>query len=150
MNLCTPLELMPVVAQLATTPRQGDVRVHQHSRVSTTSVFAPGAPQKTGYADRAPGATQETACADQVSVAGQVGGPSYDNFGVVLFKGAEFRLARACAIVTDTSLAHECAAVDRTQVYPVNGQDVVTDEGNAVRRVHVSVVHKEPQFHEEA
>ena len=53
--------------------------------------------------------------------------------------------------VADISLAPEsAAAVIRPQVYPVNGQDVVTGDDRAVRRVHVSVVRKEPRFHEEA
>ena len=39
--------------------------------------------------------------------------------------------------------------VDITHVYPVNGQEDVTDKVGAVRRVHVSVVRNEPRFHEE-
>ena len=40
--------------------------------------------------------------------------------------------------------ARECAADS------VSSQEKVTDEVSAVRKVHVSVVHKEPRFHEEA
>ena len=58
---------------------------------------------------------------------------------------------RECTAATDTILAPESDAVmDGTQVYLVHVQDVVSNEGSAIRRVHVSVVSKEPRFHEEA
>ena len=40
--------------------------------------------------------------------------------------------------------------MDRPQDYPVKGQEDVTDKVSAFRRVHISVVRKEPQYHEEA
>ena len=69
-------------------------------------------------------------------------GPSYNSFGAAGATGAD-SVSRADGRVNSS------AEVDRTQVYPVNGQEVVTDKVSAVRRVDVSVVCKEPRFHEE-